>query len=138
MSRSENFRDAIRIAFGFLKHGKLIGPDGLVDAGFHVPAGEVAAKGAGESAGAKTADGRTLPKTVVDMAGVEGRLFRARVLEGLADGTLPSSLGDVVVGMDAGGEQDERKRYNAGKREALDHKDSSMCMAGKRFLAGPV
>ncbi len=36
MSGGENFRDAIRIAFGFLKHRKLVGPDRLVfvDAGF--------------------------------------------------------------------------------------------------------
>src|SRR5260370_34277566 len=42
MSGSENFRDAIRIAFGFLKHRKLIGPHGLVfvDPRLPVPAGE--------------------------------------------------------------------------------------------------
>src|SRR5260370_30839499 len=87
MSGGENFRDAIRIAFGFLKHRKLIGPDGLVfvDAGFHVPASEVAAIGTRESAGAKTADGRALPKTIVDMAGVERCLLRTWACEGRTD-----------------------------------------------------
>src|SRR6266446_3809287 len=82
MSGGENFRDAIRIAFGFLKHRKLIGPDGLVfvDAGFHVPAGEIAAIGTRESAGAKAADGSALPKAVVDMPVVKCGLFRAWVL----------------------------------------------------------
>jgi hypothetical protein len=39
-----------------------------------------------------------------------------------------------------GGAEHERKRYNAGKREALDHKDSSTFMAGKPFPAriGPA
>src|SRR5260370_15862075 len=57
MSGSENFRDAIRVAFGFLKHCELIGTDGLVfvDSGFHVPASEIAAIGSRESAGAKAA-----------------------------------------------------------------------------------
>src|SRR5712664_2139375 len=121
MSGSENFRDAIRIAFGFLKHRKLIGPDGLifVDAGFHVPAGEIAAIGARESAGAKTTDRSALPEAVVDMTVVERRLFRAGVLERLADGTLPSSFGNVVVGVSLGGDGDKRKRYDAGKCEPL-------------------
>src|SRR6266851_3455131 len=112
MSSGENFRNAIRIAFGFLKHGELIGPNGLVfvDAGFHVPAGEVAAISARESAGAKTADGRALPKAIVDMAGVERGLFRAGVFEGRTDGALPGCLGDVVVGLDAGDKRNERKR----------------------------
>jgi hypothetical protein len=62
-----------------LKHGELISPHSLVfvDAGFHVPAGEVAAIGARESSGAETADGRALPKAIVDVASVERGLFRA-------------------------------------------------------------
>ncbi len=112
MSGSENFRDAIRIAFGFLKHRKLIGPHGLVfvDARFHVPAREVATVSARESAGAKTADGRALPKAIVDMAGVERWFFRSSVFEGRTDGALPGSLGNVVVGLDAGDKRNERKR----------------------------
>src|SRR4029077_4750873 len=112
MSGSENFGDAIGVTFGFLKHGKLVGPDGLVfvDARFHVPAGEVATIGARESAGAEAADGGALPKAIVDMAGVERRLFRTGVLERRADGALPGGLGNVVIGLHAGDERNERKR----------------------------
>src|SRR4051794_18723021 len=105
MGSGENFRDAIFLAFGLLKHRKLIGPDGLIfmDAGFHVPAGEVSAIGAGEGAGAEAADGSALPETVVDMAGVERRLLCAGIFERLADGTLPGGFGDdVVVGVNSG------------------------------------
>src|SRR5260370_598000 len=111
MSGGENFRDAIRIAFGFLKHRKLVGPDRLVfvDAGFHVPAREVAAKATRESAGAETADRRALPKAIVDMDGVERGLFRAGVFEWRTDGALPCGLGNVVVGLDAGDRRNEGK-----------------------------
>src|SRR5712664_4854386 len=95
MSGGENFRDAIRIAFGFLKHRKLVGPDRLVfvDAGFHVPAGEVAAKGTRESASAETADRRDLPKAIVDMEGVERGLFGAGGFWGGHGGDLHRGLG---------------------------------------------
>ena len=97
MSSGKNFRNAIRIAFRFLKHGKLIGPDGLVfvDAGFHVPASEVAAIGTRESAGAKTADRRALPVTVVDQIGELG-LAGAGIGERLADASLPGDFRNRV------------------------------------------
>src|SRR5258706_8222935 len=112
MRGCENFCDTIFVALGFLEHRKLIGPDGLVfvDSGFHVPAGEIAAIGAGEGAGAEAADGRALPETIVDVAAVERGLFRAWVFERLADGTLPGGLGDVVIAVETGGEEGERKR----------------------------
>src|SRR6266404_10009073 len=116
MRGGENFGYAIIVAFGFLEHRKLIGPDGLVfvDAGFHVPAGEVAAIGARERAGTEAAHGSALPEAVVDMAAVERRFLCAGVLEGLADGTFPGGFGDVVIGVDSGGEKGERKCYIAG------------------------
>jgi len=97
MRGGENFRNTIFVAIGFLKHRELIGPDGLVfvHSGLHVPAGEVAAIGTRERAGAKAADGRALPKTVVDMASVEGGLFCAGIFEGLADGALPGGFGTL-------------------------------------------
>ena len=119
----EDFRYAIFFAFGFLEHRKLIGPDGLifVNAGFHVPACEVATIGARERAGTEASDGRALPKTVVDMAGVERGLFCPGVFEGLTDGALPGGLGDVVICVETGGEAGERKCYIAGYCEPLIH-----------------
>src|ERR1700730_4740042 len=116
MRGGENFRYAIFVAFGFLKHRELVGPDSLVfvHSGFHVPAGEVAAIGARECAGAKAADGRALPKAIVDMAAVERGLFCAGVFEWLADRALPGGFGDVVIRVDRGGEDCERKCYIAG------------------------
>src|SRR5258707_362511 len=86
MRCGENFRYAIFVAFGFLEHRKLVGPDGLVfvDAGFHVPAGEVASIGAGECAGTEAAYGCALPETVIDVTGVEHGLFCAGGFERLA------------------------------------------------------
>src|SRR5258708_31832418 len=105
MGCGENFSYSIFVAFGFLEHRKLVGPDGLVfvDAGFHVPAGEIAAIGAGEGAGAEAADGRALPKTVVDVAAVERGLFCAGGFEGFGDGALPRGFGNVVIGVDSRG-----------------------------------
>jgi hypothetical protein len=112
MGGGENFGYAGFVTIGFLEHGELIGPDGLVfvDAGFHVPAGKVSAIGAGESAGSETADGGALPETVVDVAGVEGGLFCAGIFEGLTDGALPGGFGDVVVSIGVCEEKSERKR----------------------------
>ena len=85
--------------FGFLVHRELIGPFGLVlvDAALHVPAGEVAAVGAGEGARAEAAYRGALLVAVVDVAGVEGGLFCAGVIERGADGALPCGFGDVVA-----------------------------------------
>src|SRR5438445_8790487 len=102
MRSGENFGYAIFIAVGFLEHRKLVGPDGLVfvNAGFHVPAGEVAAIGARERACAETADGCSLPEPIVDMAAVERGLFCAGVFERLADGTFPGGFGDILIGVE--------------------------------------
>src|ERR1700720_964946 len=105
MSCGENLCYPVFVAFGFLKHRKLIGPDGLVfvDASLHVPAGEVAAIGARESAGAKTADRRALPKAVVDMVGVERGFLGPGIFEWESDGALPGSFGNVIVCWGDGG-----------------------------------
>src|SRR6202521_3432026 len=68
MISEQDLGDAFRGALGFFVNGKLIGVNSFVFvyAGFQVPAGKIAAVGAGESAGAKTADRRALPITVVD------------------------------------------------------------------------
>src|SRR6266436_9689522 len=112
MRCGEHLGDASGCAFGLLKHGELVGPHGLifVDTGFDVPAGEVTAIGSRESSGAETADRGALPETVVDVTGVEGRLFCAGVLEWKADGTFPGGLGNVVVGRGDGGEKRSEER----------------------------
>src|ERR1700730_7168713 len=133
LSGGEDFGHAIGIAFGFLKHGKLIGPDGLVlvDACFHVPASKVAAIGARESAGAETADGCALPKTVIDVAAVQSGLFCPGGFQGLADRALPGGFRDVVVGASDAGEKSKLERDDTGKCEPLDHINSSTMLAGK-------
>src|ERR1700694_819786 len=79
MISEEDLGDAFRGTLGFFVNGKLVGVNGFVFvyAGFQVPAGKIAAVGAGESAGAKTADRRALPITVVDQV-VQLRLWGGR------------------------------------------------------------
>src|SRR5229473_5269605 len=126
MRGGENLGHALGVALGFLKHGELIGPDGLVfvDAGFHVPAREITAIGARKCSGAETTDGSALPEAVVDVAGVERGLFCSGIGQRRADGTLPRSLGNVVVGASERGKR-EAERRQARESEALDHKNSS-------------
>src|SRR6476620_348895 len=99
-------------AFGFLVHGELVGPDGLifVNASFNVPAREVAAVGAGEGAGAKSADGSALPIAVVDDS-IFGELgFAASgIVEGLADAAMPGGFWNGVAG---------EKKYVCEKNQA--------------------
>src|ERR1700693_4111992 len=87
MISEEDLGDAFRGALGFFVNGKLIGVNSFVFvyAGFQVPAGKIAAVGAGESAGAKTAD------QVVQL-----RLAGARVGERLANASLPGDLRNRV------------------------------------------
>jgi len=68
---------------------------------------------AGECAGTEAAYGCALPETVIDVTGVEHGLFCAGVFERLADGTLPGSFGDVVIGVESGGYEGEWKCYIA-------------------------
>src|SRR5262249_11336824 len=83
----------------FLIHGELVRPDRLifVHAALDMPAREVSAIGARESAGAKSANGRTLPVAVVNHSlGGEFRFAPTGMIEGLADATMPSGSGDCI------------------------------------------
>jgi len=73
MASEKSLCDSFGIAFGLLKHGELIRVDRLVfvNAGLHMPASEVAAKGSRKSSGAETADRSALPEAVVDVSAVE-------------------------------------------------------------------
>src|SRR3981081_2019750 len=97
MIGEEDLRDAFRRALGFLVNGKLVGVNSFVFmyAGFQMPARKIAAVGARESAGAKTADRRALPVTVVNQIGELG-LAGAGVGERLADGWLPGEFRNRV------------------------------------------
>src|SRR5215470_460340 len=99
MTSKQNFGDAIRIAFELLKHCKLIGVDRLifVDTGLNVPASKIAAKGSRKSSGAKSADGRALPKAVVNMAAFERRFLCARIFERFSDRALPGDFGNFII-----------------------------------------
>src|SRR5450432_1902145 len=100
MRSGENLRDAVT-AFGFLVHGELVGPHGLifVDAALDVPTGEVAAIGAGKSSGAEAAHGSTLPIAVVDHAGGSERGFASSgIFEGHTNAAFPGSFRDGVAG----------------------------------------
>src|SRR5712692_9018049 len=130
--------ETLGVALGFLKHGELIGPDGLVfvDAGFHVPAREITAIGARKCSGAETTDGSALPEAVVDVAGAERGLFCAGIGQRRADGTLPRSLGNVADGARALGTR-EAERRQARVRESLGHRNSSTKeWSGETVLAG--
>ena len=98
MRSGEDLCDRIP-TFGFLVHGELVGPDGLifVNAALDVPAGEISAIGAGEGAGAESADGSALPVAVVDDS-VFGELgFAASgIVEGLANAAVPGGSWDGV------------------------------------------
>ena len=93
MIGEEDLRDALRGAVGFLVNGKLVGVNSFVFmyAGFQVPARKIAAVGARERAGAKTADRRALPVTVVDQI-VQCGLAGAGMSERLANASLPGDF----------------------------------------------
>src|SRR5262249_39761711 len=131
-SSKKNFRDAFRIAFGFLKHSELVGVDGLVfmKAGLDVPACKVAAIRTGKSSGSKSADGSTLPETVVNMATVEGGLFCARVFQWLSDGALPSNFGNIVVGANA-------RKENADSKEETEESSTQNHKASRQGMGQP-
>src|SRR5260370_20573870 len=138
MRGGENLGHALGVALGFLKHGELIGPDGLVfvDAGFNVPAREVTAIGARKCSGAETTDGSALPEAVVDVAGVERGLFCSGICQRRADRTLPRGLGNAVIGASERG-QHEAERRQARESESLGHKNSSTKeWSGETVLAG--
>src|SRR4029077_9054915 len=85
-----------------------------------MPAGKVAAIGARERAGAKTADGRALPIAVVNVAGVQRGLLGPWIFERSADGAFPGGFGDIVAGLgskSAGqNKENESKRQGPSKR----------------------
>src|ERR1700686_1787502 len=97
MIAEEGLGDPFRCALGFLVKGKLVGVNSFVfvNAGLQVPAGKVAAVGARECAGAKTADRRPLPITLVDKIGELG-LAGAGVGERLANASLPGDFRNRV------------------------------------------
>src|SRR6266853_1127899 len=100
----EDLRYAFAAVLRLLKHGKLISIHDLIfmNAALHVPTGKITAIGARESAGTETADGRALPVTIIDVAGIQRRFFCARMLERRTDGALPCSFGDIVTGASSG------------------------------------
>src|SRR5260370_22912408 len=97
MISEEDLGDALRGALEFFVNGKLVGVNSFVfvEAGFQVPAAKIAAVGAGESAGAKTAARRALPVTVVDQV-VQLRLAGAPVGARVAHRPPPHGFRDSV------------------------------------------
>src|SRR5467141_2570045 len=93
MIGEEHLGDAFRCALGFLVNGELVGVNRFVFmyASLQVPAGKIAAVGAGEGAGAETADRRSLPVTVVNQVGQLG-LACTGVGERLANASLPGDF----------------------------------------------
>ncbi len=100
MASEESFCGSLGVAFGLLEHSELIRVDRLVfvNAGLHVPASEVAAKGTGKSSGAETTDRRALPEAVVDVSAVERSFLCAWIFKRFADRAFPCRFGDFVVG----------------------------------------
>src|ERR1700674_1552862 len=93
MISEEDLGDAFPGALGFLINGKLVGVNSFVfvDASLQVPARKIAAVGARECAGTKTADRRALPITVVDQV-VQLGLAGTRIGERLANASLPGDF----------------------------------------------
>src|ERR1700694_5364443 len=119
MIRQEHLGDTFRGALGFLINGKLIGVNSFVfmNAGFQVPAGKIAAVGAREGAGPKTADRRALPITVVDQV-VQLGLACAGIGERLAHASLPGdSWNRVSRPQGKGTEGDKEKSGTLRKTE---------------------
>jgi hypothetical protein len=96
----KNLGETFGVAFGLLKHGELIAVDRLVlmHATLNVPTSEIAAIGARKRTSSEATNRRTLPVAIVNVAGIEGRLFSARMFKGSANGAFPGGFGDVVTG----------------------------------------
>src|SRR5436190_19233058 len=100
MCRGQDLRHPFRGAFRFLIHGELVGVNRLifVNSILNVPAREVAAISSRESAGAKAADGSSLPITIVDMPAVKGRFLSSRISQRQTNRALPSCFGNGISG----------------------------------------
>ena len=106
-----DMRNTFRGAFRFLIHGELICVNRLilVDSILNVPAREVAAISSRESAGAKSADGSSLPITIVYMPAVKGRFLGPRISQRQTNGAFPSCFGNSVSGKRPGrGKKNDR------------------------------
>ena len=79
-----------------------------MNAALEMPAGEIAAIGARESAGAETADGSALPIAIIDNR--ETGLFGSGIFERSAEGAFPGGFWDIIAGPRGGGENRGRAR----------------------------
>src|SRR6267154_663197 len=125
MVRGEDLGDAFPV-LRLLIHRKLISIHDLIfmNAALQVPAGEIAPVSSRESSGTKTPDGRALPVTVIDVAGIQRRFFCAGMLQRGADGALPCGFGDIVAR--AGGRccHEEEENEAIAKSSACIHEAS--------------
>jgi hypothetical protein len=124
MPRKQNSRRAGIVAFGFLKHRKLIGIYGLVavNARLQMPAGKIAAKGSRKSSRAESANRRTLPISVINVAAIERGLACPAIFQGLANRSLPRSFGDLIG---------ERSRRASQKQTCPQQRDDSPTKHGR-------
>src|ERR1019366_5757097 len=137
MIREENLGDAFRRALGFFVDGELVGVNGFVFvyAGLQVPARKVAAVGAGEGAGAKTADRRALPVTVVNQI-VQYGLACAGVGEWLANASLPGDFWNRVSRPQGGKRTEGDEEKNGAFRKTEFHK--SLRRRGRMSSSSPL
>src|SRR5438270_10644651 len=118
MRRGQDLRNAFRGPFRFLKHGELVGVNRpiFVDSILNVPTREVAAISSRESAGAKSADGSSLPITVVDMPVVKSWFLGPRISQRQTNSALPSCFGNGVSGKRRGrGQKNDRQKHPSCK-----------------------
>jgi len=107
----------LRVSFALLKHRKLIGIDGgvLVNSRLHMPTGEISPVASREGSRTKSADGRTLPITVID---ITGYARHARFLERKAERAPPGSLRYCVS---SPGSRTHNQKYEHREVEAASH-----------------
>src|SRR5450755_1712772 len=84
-----------------------------------MPAGEVAAIRAGESAGAEAADGSALPITVIDV--MQSYFSGSWIFEGSAEGAFPGGFWDIIAGPRGGDENENERGQQTTWHPRLEH-----------------
>jgi hypothetical protein len=84
-----------------------------------MPASEVAAIGARESAGTETADGSALPITVIDV--LQSDFSGPGIFERGAEGAFPGGFWDIIAGPRGGGENQDERGHETTLHPRLEH-----------------
>src|SRR6266852_6803724 len=121
MIRHQYASCTLRVSLALLKHRKLVGIHGcvFVNSRLHMPADEISPVASREGSRTESADGRTLPITVID---ITGYARHARFLERKAERSSPGSFRYCVSSPSSRWSHDENYEHWQAQTEFHFHK----------------